>query len=111
MGVRVRDHESGRPRKRRDGKSSGQRLPLSGRDLGKAGDAGEDDLVRVAVGQRDERGRALDGFRREPGQAVERLVLREAGRFLKHHRHGEVIGRGAMRFDRNTCSGIEHTFP
>jgi hypothetical protein len=70
-----------------------QLLPLSGRDLGKACDAGEDDLVRVAVGQRDERGRALNGLCRELGQAVECLVLREASRLLKHQCHGEVIGR------------------
>ena len=53
----------------------GKRHPLSGRDLGKAGDSGEDDRVLVAVGKRHERGRALDGLRREPGEPVECLVL------------------------------------
>ena len=89
----------------------GERHPLSGRDLGNACDSGEDDLVRVAVGQRHERGRALDGFRSEPGEPVECLVLLEAGRFLKRSSSRRGDRPRARRFDRNTCSGVEHTFP
>ena len=111
VGLRVGGHEGDAGRNDVAANRVGQRHPLSGRDLGNSCDSGEDDFVRVAVGQRHERGRALDGFRRKPGKPVECLVLREAGRLLKHSLPRRGDRPRAIRFDRNTCSGIEHTFP
>ncbi len=119
MGTRVVDRERCAGRDHVPADRPGERDPMTGRDLGKAGEAGEDDLVDPGVGERHERRRGTEGLRGQLGQPVERVVVPVPPRSQgvvgrsglgKDGRHPRVIGGTAVKFDRNTCSEIEHVF-